>query len=195
MSSQRDAQGPSTPTDLSPSSSTRSGPSLHLLAKHHPRPQSRAPVMRPLAPAPQRIQAAALQGLAHRLQAAVSGWGRIVGHAGGGGRAGRQRATQPAGQLRSGGLEPQSGRRGWGWGSESRWRRAGGAVTPSRAGSAWCGAPLSSPSGVLPPRRRSVAGPPGAADRRAGCQRPSSPRRQRPGLPGSPAPTAPTRRK
>lgn len=134
MSSQKGMpRGPAPPTDLSPSLSTRSDTLAHLLAEKlaaHTAPEPRARVGGPLAPRLlQRIQAAALQGLAHCLQAAV-GLGQDVGHAGGGGRAGPTTGDPACGASSA----PGTGAQAAGAGVRSRWRRAGGRSYSSRAG-------------------------------------------------------------
>lgn len=199
MSSQKGMpRGPAPPTDLSPSLSTRSGPLAHLLAEKlaaHTAPEPRARVGGPLAPRLlQRIQAAALQGLAHRLQAAV-GLGQDVGHAGGGGRAGPTTGDPACGASSAPGTGAQAAGGGWGWGGPEP-LEAGRRAQLLEPGREAHGAGRPFPLPLSPPSPQTLGLWSGQApDRRAGCQRPSSPRRQRPRPPGSPRPHRPHRRK
>ena len=190
MSSQKGMPRGPAPPHRPQSLSTRSGPLAHLLAEElaaHTAPEPRAGVGGPLAPRLlQRIQAAAFQGLAHCLQAAV-GLGQDVGHAGGGGRAGPDDGRPSLrGQLVSG-----TGGRG----VRSRWRagRRAQLLEPRREAHG-AGRPFPLPLRP-PPRRRSVglrSGQVRPGERAASA---SSPRRQRPRPPGSPRPHRPHRRK
>lgn len=123
-------------------------PGQHLLAEQlaaHAAPEPGTGVGGPLAPRLlQRIQAAALQGLAHGFQAAV-GLRQNVRHAGG------RPGDAGAAGTRGAELGPAAGK-----GSVERSAPGGRAVTGARPGSSWCEAPLSPPFGPSsrgPPRR------------------------------------------
>lgn len=171
----------------------------HLLAEElaaHAAPEPRAGVGGPLAPRLfQRVQAAALQGLAHRLQAAV-GLRQDVCHAGGSGKA------RPDGEPACGASSaPGTGRRGGAGrrGSGAAGGRVGaGAASASRrdcyssrAGKRMVRGlrfllPLRPPSPETPLEQQRLAGPGQASGRPA-----SSARHSARGCRGAPAPSPP----